>query len=331
VLLELSIVIVLALHLMCMNVASAGPLVCIWLDWRGGRGDPLADRIGRILCRNSLGFFLIGGGLGLLLGYLHWDEKYHEVLHKFPSKIYFGAWELVFSLVLVSVTSVIWRLAPPSKLARRGRMFLLLLAGTNLMYHFPFLFAIISRVNSGAINQQDEVTASVFRRLMMEDAVMPQAVHFGFASFAMVGIALIGFALWRERSSGADGPDAKPSADKKSTGHDGENDVAQVADIGADAQRIVAWGARLALGATLCQIPVGMWLIVKLSPAAQQRVLGADLVATALLGVSIILSLGLLHHLSALSFGVARKKNMVMAIVMVIVLITLMTGVLERM
>ena len=119
--------------------------------------------------------------------------------------------------------------------------------------------------------------------------------------------------------------------DQDSPDHDGENKVDRVADIGVDSQRIVAWGARLALGATLCQIPVDMWLIVKLSPDAQQRVLGADLVATGLLGLSIILSLGLLHHLSTLALGVPRKKNMVVAIAMVITLITLMTGVLARM
>jgi hypothetical protein len=314
-----------------MNVATAGPLVCIWLDWRGGRGDQLADRVGRFLCWNSLVVFLIGGGLGLVLAYLHWDDEYHLMLHKFRSKINFGGWELIFSLVLVWGTSIIWRIAPSSMSARWGRRLLLLLAGTNLLYHFPFLFTIISRVNAGAYDVAVEVDASMFRRLMMQDSVLPQAVHFGFASFAMVGFVLIGFALWSERSTGDIGQDAAEPADEESPEHDVEKDDLQVSDIGSEAQRIVAWGARWALGATLCQIPVGMWLVVKLPPEAQQRVLGADLLATGLLGISIILSLGLLHHLAALALGVPRKKNMVVAMAMVIVLITLMTGVLERM
>ena len=329
-LLKLLIVIVLALHLMCMNVAAAGPLVCIWLDWRGGRGDPLADRVGRFLCWNSLIIFFIGGGLGLLLAYLHWDDEYHQMLHKLRSKITFGGWELIFSLVLVWATSIIWRIAPSSKSARWWRRLLLLLAGTNLLYHFPFLFTIISRVYAGAYDAPGEVDASMFRQLMMQDSVLPQAVHFGFASFAIVGFTLIGFALWSERSRG-NGQDAAKPADEESPEHDMEKDDLQVSDIGSEAQKIVAWGARWALGATLCQIPVGMWLVVRLPTEAQQRVLGADLVATGLLGISIVLSLGLLHHLAGLALGVPRKKNMVVAMVMVIVLITLMTGVLERM
>jgi hypothetical protein len=278
----------------------------------------------------SLGFFLIGGGLGLLAGYLRWDEEYHAVLHLFPSKIFFGAWELIFSLALVAATCVMWRRAQSSKLARRLRMLFLLLAGTNLLYHFPFLFTIISRYRSSVFLQRVEVDASMFRRLMMEDSVMPQAVHFGLASFAVVGFALIGFALWSERRSGEEGPHTAKPEDLKSPDRDENNEVERVSDIGADAQRIVAWGVRLALGATLCQIPVGIWLVVKLSSAAQQRVLGADLVATGLLGISIMLSLGLMHHLAALAFGPPRKKNMIVAMAMLAVLITMMTGVLER-
>ena len=328
--LELLIIIVLALHLMCVNVAAAGPLVCMWLDWRGGRGDPLADRVGRFLCWKSLALFLIGGGLGLLLAFLHWDDAYHEVLHKFPSKIFFGMWELVFSFVLVSVSAVLWHLAPRSNLARWGRILLLLLAGTNLLYHFPFLFAIISRVDSGVLDPRGIVDASVFRGLMMEDSVLPQAVHFGFASFAMVGITLIGFALWCERSRGENETDKDERVDQESPDPAAENEVVRATEMGEDAQRIAAWGARLALGATLSQIPTGIWFVVRLSPDAQRSVLGADLVSTGLLGVSIILTLGLLHHLAALALSAPRKKSMVLAMTMLIALVTLMTGVLQR-
>jgi len=189
----------------------------------------------------------------------------------------------------------------------------------------PFLFAIISRVHAGVLNPPGMVDASVFRGLMMQEAVLPQAVHFGVASFAMVGMVLIGFALWTERGNkvGGESAPAQGQADPAPQS-DTQSDVSQ------DAQRIAAWGARLALVATVVQIPVGMWLVVKLSPAAQQRVLGGDWIASGLLGVSIFLSLGLLHHLATLALGVPRRKQMVAALGMMLVLITLMTGVLQR-
>ena len=334
-LIQLLIVAVLALHLICVNVAAAGPLVCIWFDWRGVRGDALSERVGRSLCRHSLVLLFVGGGLGLVLAWLHWDEQYHAVLHQFPSKIFFGAWELVFSVVLVTLVLVWWRVAPRSKPAAWGRGFLLILAGTNLLYHFPFLFAIIARVDAGALQPVGEVDASVFRGLMMQAGVMPQAVHFGVASFAMVGMLLIGWALVNDRTPAETDGGALPESDSAAANDQATSaqptPAQAMSDLGPDALRIGQWGARLALIATLCQLPVGMWLVVKLAPDSQQRVMGADLVATGLLGLSIFLSLGLLHHLSSLALGVPRRKSMVVALAMMAALVLMMTGVLQRM
>src|SRR5688500_10052682 len=41
----------LAAHLLCVNVAAGGPLVAAWLDWRGVRGDEAAGRAARWLAR----------------------------------------------------------------------------------------------------------------------------------------------------------------------------------------------------------------------------------------------------------------------------------------
>ncbi len=361
-LLELSIILVLAMHLMCVNVASAGPLVCMWLDWRGNRGDMLASRVGCHLCWRSLQLLLAGAALGLLLGWLHWDATYRDVLARFPSKIFFGIWELVFSLVLILATALLWKYAPQSGLARRVRAVLLFLTGTNLLYHFPFLFAIISRVHRGQAAPDGVVDASVFRALMLEDSVFAQAVHFGFASFAVVGIGLIGHALWRHRASappalasavaadqagaehvataelrgGASGGSEQPPThvERPESGSEANDDRPVDAEdqdeLGPEVRRIAIWGARLALVATLCQLPVGIWLVVSLAPDAQQQVMGADLIATGLLGLSIFLSLGLLHHLATVAFGAPRRRSMLAAVVVTAVLVTVMTGVLQR-
>ena len=39
--------ILLTIHLLAMNVASAGPLVCLWLQVRGRRGDEAAWQAGQ--------------------------------------------------------------------------------------------------------------------------------------------------------------------------------------------------------------------------------------------------------------------------------------------
>jgi len=204
------------------------------------------------------------------------------------------------------------------------------LTGTNLLYHFPFLFEIISRVRSGATQPTGIVDASVFRSLMMEDAVLPQAVHFGLASFAVVGIALFGHALQAARLVVEDNPTAPDAAEPAEAATDAGQATDLVSDLAPDARRIAAWGARLALAATLCQIPTGLWLVMKLAPDAQQRVLGSDPLATGLLGVSILLTLGLLHHLAALAFGSPRRNSMILAMGLTAAIVTLMTAVLQR-
>jgi hypothetical protein len=46
---QLVLVLVFAAHLLCVNVASAGPLVAAGLDWLEGRGNRLAGEAGRYL------------------------------------------------------------------------------------------------------------------------------------------------------------------------------------------------------------------------------------------------------------------------------------------
>ena len=41
----------LAAHLMCVNVASGGPILGAWLDWLGTRGDEAAAKAAVYLAR----------------------------------------------------------------------------------------------------------------------------------------------------------------------------------------------------------------------------------------------------------------------------------------
>ena len=57
---EILVAVILAAHLLCVDIASAGPLVCIWLDWRGRR-DATARDAGRWLAKTSLAGLIVGG------------------------------------------------------------------------------------------------------------------------------------------------------------------------------------------------------------------------------------------------------------------------------
>ena len=104
---------VLALHLMCMNVASAGPLVCVWLDWRGGNGNEVAHQAAKFLACRSLLLLVAGVVFGLIVAAFLWNDAYHDLMHTFMSRIKWGAWELLFSIVLMILYAVLVARGPP--------------------------------------------------------------------------------------------------------------------------------------------------------------------------------------------------------------------------
>ena len=115
------------------------------------------------------------------------------------------------------------------------RCFVLLLSGTNLLYHFPFLFTVASDVFLEP-EFPGTLRAAEFRREMMRPDVLARVVHVVLASFAVTGVTLIGYGLRLQRQEKA----------------------------ASDGQRVARSGGYLALITSLIQVPVGLWLITVL-------------------------------------------------------------------
>jgi hypothetical protein len=301
-LLEILITLLLATHLLCVNVAAAGPLVCLWLEWKQGRGDALAGRTASYLGQASLATLLLGGLLGLAIGGASWSDSYAALwAGPMSRKALWGVGEYVFSLLLAG-GYVLWRRAATDRL-RGLRCFVLLLNGTNLLYHFPFLFTVAHDVFLRG-EPTEPLTASQFRGWMAQPDVLARVVHVVLASFAVTGVTLIGYGLRLQRREEAE----------------------------ADGERVSRWGGYLALIPSLLQVPVGLWLITVLPPDWQSRVLGGDLTAVVLLGGSVLLALFLLQELANIAFGeVIHRKQLVRVMVTMVAIVLLMTGVLRRM
>jgi len=287
----------LAFHLMCMNIASAGPLVCVWLDWRSG-GNEVAHRAAKFLAWKSLVLLIVGVLFGLIVAVFLWNDAYHDLMHAFMYKIKWGAWELLFSIVLMSLyAALVSRGAAPRLASKLGRASIAVLSGTNLLYHFPVLFIVISEVAGGYLDAPEKVDAAVFRSLMTESSVLARSVHFWVASFAVTGVSLIGYGKWLLRDE-----------EQKETG-----------------SRLAIWGARIALVPTLLQILVGVWVLSVLPPLMQHRLMGSDLWAASAFGLSIIGALWLIHQLSAVAFGDTRPRTLKLAIHLMYAVVILMT------
>jgi hypothetical protein len=299
----LLVTLVLALHLACMNVATAGPLVCVWLDWRERGGDLVAGRAGRYVAIWALGLFLAGLVLGVGTALLVWSwEFWQEFQARLPSRISWGYWELAFSAALMAGYWAWWRFSPGGSLSRIGRSLLAVLASTNLLYHFPPLFVVAAMLASGEAASLGVIDDSTFPRLIWRGEVFALTVHFWLASLAVAGVLLATFAL---------------------TGKPDETAVEEHYD------RPAAWGGRIALVSTLLQIPVGLWLMMALPLPRQNQLLGGDLAGTSLLAGGVLLALVLLHHLAGLAMGDARRGTIFRTAALLLAVIVLMTAALR--
>ncbi|MAV33899.1 MAG: hypothetical protein CMJ59_00440 [Planctomycetaceae bacterium] len=295
---ELMLQLLLAGHLMCMNVAAAGPWVCLVCEWRESRGDQTAGRAGRDLALLSLLLFAIGILPGLLLGWMLWHQGLAETLNRLPSRAVFGLWELLFS-VLLMVTHLVWwhRVPCPARWVRRLRCLLPLLAGANSLYHFPLLLVVIAQVTHGQLVLRGSLDAQ-FRDLLVHGAVVSRAVHFVLAAVAASGLAL---AWCSQRCQPAGAGD-----------------------------KLVVAGGRLALGATVFQIPVGLWVLFELPSHSWTRLMGHDVAGSLFLVLSLLASVWLLHKLAAMALRDTSRRTLHQAMWAMAVVIVLMTGVLRR-
>jgi hypothetical protein len=307
--------VVLALHLLCMNVATAGPVLAVWLDRKSAQADRPAQSAVQFLAWASCAAMLAGGALGVLLGWIHWNDGYRSLLAQFSARITWGIVEFLFSAALLAVYAA-WVAARPAAGAAVwiARTLVVLLATTNLLYHFPPLFAMLASASAGQTPIHGAVNSAAFRRLLFEGDVVALTVHFTIASFAVAGMAL----------AARDADRVEPAADDRPGGPRAERASY------LDEPRIPRWGARVALAATLAQIPAGLWLLVQLPASGQRRLMGGDALSAALFTFALLVTFWLMHLLAAISFGDTSRTSVRRAALAMIAVVVLMSATLQR-
>ena len=299
---DFTAILVFALHLLAMNIASAAPLASVWFDWRGV-DRPVSHAAARYLSGSALISYFMGMLQGLALMGLAWNaEQTKAIFTLLESKIGYGVIELGFSLVLMLAHYVWLRNAgeTSSRAGRMGRTFLVLLATSNLLYHFPPLFAVAAKIAAGWRPAVDHITPTLFREQLLSPAVASQSVHFVLAALAAAGMVVLIFSLRLHRR----GATAEEIA------------------------RVTKLGARMALVPTLLQILVGMWVLLSLPTTDQQRLMGGDMLPTGMFLFAMATTLGLMHKLASISMGDGEPRNIRRAIAAFGITVLLMTAVL---
>jgi len=291
---EWAIAFLLGVHLICVGIAGVAPLWAVWWECRDAQQAPGAGDTGRFMAAAAVIALLAGAVLGLLVGLLRWDAELAGAISAASSRVFYGVWEIVFSLVLLAGHCLWWRFdKQPAVWRRVVRGGVAVLAATNLLYHFPLLFYVLGELQrSGEF--EPALTSAGFRTLMLQPLVLARTLHFTLAAVVTTGAALM---LWACRS---------PAWHKNQ-------------------QSAAVSGARLAMTATFLQLPAGIWVFVQLPATQQNAMLGGNLVAAGAMAAAMTCVLGLLHFLSATAFGDSTRRSTVAGVLLVVATVLLMT------
>ncbi len=302
--LEVVLVVLLAAHLLLVDVAMIGPLASAWLDWQGRRrGDTTFDRAGLLLARLSTWGLTGGIVLGAVLLAIRWrldDGAYFDAVAVLPrSRLWFAGFELLFYFACIGAYTALWRRWRRWRFAHR---LLAVAAATNLLVHFPALFVIISVIGQRADVLAAPLDSAEFRRLLVDGEVFSRVVHVWLAAVAVTGAVVMEIGL-------------RLSADAANA---------------QSATRLIRGAALLALVAALAQVPVGFWVTLELPETARAPLMGGDLMATAMFGASLVLALVLLQLLAAIALGDVGARPVCRAMAVVGLIVVLMVATRTR-
>jgi hypothetical protein len=286
-----------ALHLWTVGLATGAPFLCIALEWQETRhGDSAAGFVARRLGWHAVLALMIGGVLGLLIVGLFWRIALAAWFHGLSiipaERLWFGLAELGFYLATMVLYLALWERWRNHRWLHRG---LAVLGGTNLMYHFPLLFAVISVAASRRDLWGRTLSRTDLVALMSSPGVMAKAVHFWLASLVIAGVWS---AVLAARDSAA-----------------------------ANGRRSGILGGRAALAAALLQLPSGVYLLWTMAPSARDRLLGGDLLLSGALAAGLLASLALMYHLLAVALGDASRATLWKSVALLALTTLLMAGV----
>lgn len=274
-------ILILAAHIGSMNLASAGPLVGVWLGLGGKTAGAFDEQAfwGRRLIWWSLGALMLGMTLGGLLLLLSPGKGLWSALGRFPVRTYWlaGA-ELVISLFCLVMLAANW-----GRFAKRRwlRPAMALFSSANLLYHFPPWMAVVGLVAADRHwTGESVIEHAQLLELMARGEVFALSIHFTIASFAIAGVATLGLVLRREPSG----------------------------EISEEGCSVARRAAAVAGVATVLQVPIGVWMLAGSATSARVALMGGEPIPSLALLGALTLTVFLLQRLLAVALGECERR-----------------------
>jgi hypothetical protein len=247
-----------SVHLASACFAAAAPMAAAWLHCRAARGDSQARHTGLWLVGWSLVSLALALVTGLLLGLLNYlgEENYSQLVIALRAKLEWGLAELAFSAILVCLFWKWWQRTPDLPRGKSMlRCSLAVLAGTNLLYHFPLLFAVLDQIRSNPELVENAITASIFRQLIVVPAVYTKALHVILAGVVLCCLAVMCAGEEEQQES----------------------------------SRLTTVAARVMLATLLLQLLIGIWMLMVMPADQRELLIGMGGVAPWLLALAVLL------------------------------------------
>ena len=296
------------LHLLVIALASAGPLLCIPLNAKQLNRKDLSERdafwvLGTTLSRHANIALILGSILGLMVAALIWNDDFHQRCHVLKSRFMYAGIEWVFSCGLLLLTHRWWSKRPEGFKPFLFRSLLIVLATTNLLYHFPIIFMLVHEIPDNLVADLESSGAELSRQQFYEYAfsssMLARWLHI-VVSMLMIAfgyLAIISLRFARDTT-----------------------DVARETAI-----RVVRWSARNILIFLFAQI--GLGLLALMTMKNSQSVMGGDVIVTALFGGAMCLLLLQIQQWTALMSRKIDPRVVARAVTTLIALFSCMTAV----
>lgn len=318
------LVLLTTIHLLAVNIATAGPFVALWCEWRETKTkDALFGKLGRKLVWVSLWLAGIGIVLGFPMAGLLWllyPESFANSLTTnfrnewmwagLPGRAWWGFAELAFYALTMYVYLRTWDLWRAETGGKRyaGRIFhrmLAIVSGTNILYHLPVFWAVITVRSQTPAWQTEDLK---FAEMMVSGEVWARVGHGWLAAFAVTGTWMLweAYKLRRQNPLPAPGPNGEMEFPKD------------------DAHRIATWGGLWAAIPTGMQLIMGPLLLLALPNAGRAALFGVDPLLGLTFVVSLLLSFGLLGQTALAAAGESDEMTIKRCMVLMVLTVFLM-------
>jgi hypothetical protein len=296
------------LHLLVIAVAAAGPLLCIPLNAKQLNRKDAAERnaywsLGTTLSRHANIALILGSVFGLIVAALVWNPEFHQRCHILKTRFMYAGIEWMFSFVLLLITHRWWLKRPDGLKPFVLRSLLIILATTNLLYHFPIIFMLVHEVPASIVADLESTGAELSRAQFYEyafsNSMLARWLHI-VISMLMLSFAYVAVISLRSARDA--------------------NDVAQETAV-----RTVNWASRNVLILLFAQ--VGFGLMTLLTMENSELVMGGDVLVTALFSAAMCLMLLQMQQWTALMSRKINPQAVARAVTTLIALFSCMTAV----